>query len=796
MSRMTRLLALLGLTAPASAAELQALDPVPFTAVKLVDSFWAPRIKQARDVTIPHCFQQCEETGRLSNFDKAAGKTPGAFEGLLFNDSDVYKVIEGAAYALQQQPDARLQAYCDELISRIAAAQQPDGYLNTYFILNPDQPRWGDIAHKHEMYCAGHLLEAGIAYFQATGRRELLDVATRLVEHIMALFGPGKRTEPPGHQELELALVKLYRLTGERRVLEQARFFIEQRGVANGRALYGEYAQDHLPIREQSTIVGHAVRGMYFVSGVCDVAALTGDESYLPALKRIWADTFETKMYVTGGLGSSAQNEGFTAQYDLPNETAYCETCAAIASVYWNHRMNLLTGEARYADVLERALYNNVLAGVSLSGNRFFYDNPLASRGDHHRVSWFRCACCPPNVARLIPSVSGYVYAARGAEIYVNLYAASEATLALKAGMQVRLIQQTNYPWDGRIRLAISPATPAEFAVRVRIPGWLAPSEPDVVAALQLHVDGAAPTPQEVTRSNGYLVIRREWRPDSSIELEFPMPPQRVVANPRVEADRGRVALQRGPLVYCVEGVDNDGNVAGLCLPAGAPLSHRWAPDLLGGVVTLTADAVRSAPAPVDWREPLYTAAPAAQPVSLTAIPYYAWDNRTSEAQPAGGMQMLVWLPETSRLMSDGPVSWLTAAASHCWRADSLSAMHDRRLPANSADGSIPRFTWWPRRGDAQWAQYDFRAPREVSSVSLYWFDDTRRGGGCAAPLSWRLLARHAGEWREVQASGPAGVELDGFNTLSFQPITTDGLRIEVQLREERSAGILEWRVN
>lgn len=762
----------------AMTAFAQSLEPVPFTAVKIEDEFWAPKLKVVRETTLPHCFRQCEETGRISNFDKAAGKIPGEHQGYVFDDSDVYKVIEGAAYALQHERDVKLEAYVNDLIARIAAAQEPDGYLNTNFTLKKE-PRWTDIKFRHEMYCAGHLLEAAIAYFQATGKRALLDVSLRNVEHIMSLFGPGKRTNPPGHQELELALVKLWRLTGEKRYLDQARFFVEQRGHANGRELYGEYSQDDVPIREQTKIVGHAVRAMYYLCAVADLAAIDHDEGYSAALDRIWRDTYLTKMYVTGGLGSSAHNEGFTTQYDLPNDTAYAETCAAIASCLWNYRMNLETADARYADVLERTLYNGALSGLSISGDGIFYENPLASNGDHHRQPWFKCACCPSNLVRFIPSIANYAYATRADAVYVNLYIAGDARLKLSVG-EARVRQETRYPWDGKVKLSVEGPPNVEIALALRIPEWS--------SRFSVAVGGAAALENPPT-DRGYYVIRRKWSASDRAELTLDLTPQRVVAHPAVEADRGRVAIQRGPIVYCAEAADNPSGVRNVALVAGAEFTSEWRANLLGGVTTLRCAAQIAAPTAPDWEQPLYRRAAKATSGSLTLIPYYAWDNRK-----AGEMQ--VWFPESTSPLDGGLVSWVTPAASHCWSGDTLTALHDRLEPKDSSDSSIPRFTWWPKRGTTETVEYAFDHPRRVKGVSVYWFDDKRRGANCTAPSAWRLLARVNGEWRAVEGASEFGVALDRYNAVSFKPILTDGLRIEADLQPDLSAGLLEWKVD
>ncbi len=754
------------------------LEAVPFTDVRIEDAFWRPKLDTIRRATLPHCFEQCEQTGRIANFDKAAGALPGKHEGACYNDSDVYKVLEGAAYALMNQRDRKLEAYVDDLIDRIAAAQREDGYLNTYYQLTPAKKPWSNLAGHHELYCAGHLLEAGIAYFQATGKRKLLDVAVRLVDHIATIFGPGKRHDVPGHEEIELALVRLYRLSGERKYLDLARFFVEQRGRADGRKLYGQYCQDHLPVREQTQIVGHAVRAMYLLSAVTDLAALNPDPGYERMLDRVWRDTVFTRLYITGGIGPSSHNEGFTVPYDLPNDTAYCETCAAIALCLWNARMNLLHGDARYVDVFERALYNGLLSGVSLDGRKFFYTNPLGSLGDHHRQPWFSCACCPTNLVRFLPSLGGYVYARDEDGVYVNLYVGGTGRIDLSGGERVEIRQETDYPWNGRVRLHVTPAPAGTFTLGLRIPGWCHGATLAINDRPIRHLRPA----------RGYVRIRRAWQPGDVVELNLPMPVERMQADARVEADRGRVALQRGPIVFCLEAADNQADVRRAVLPPGARLDARFEPALLGGVMTIRAQGQVAPADDAGWEGPLYRPESPGRPAALVAIPYFAWDNREPGA-------MVVWLPETQTLLGAGPVPWIRPSASHCYAGDSLAALCDRLEAPDSRGRGIPRFTWWPRRGSVEWVQYDFDAPRQVGRVAVYWFDDSASGGQCRPPASWKLRYRAGDTWLDVTGAAGPGVATDRYNVVEFDPVRTTGLRIEVQLRDGFSAGILEWKV-
>ncbi|MBI4581198.1 MAG: glycoside hydrolase family 127 protein [Planctomycetes bacterium] len=612
------------------------LRPVPFTDVQFEDTFWRPRIETNLKVTLPHNLKMCEETGRISNFSKAAGRMEGAFEGIYFNDSDVYKVLEGAAYCLAQNRDAATEARIDKIIDEIAAAQQPDGYINTYYTLAEPGKRWTNLNVKHELYCAGHMIEAGVAYAQATGKTKLLDVCLRMADHIDGIFGPGKRIGWPGHQEIELALIKLYRHTGEERYAKLARFFLDVRGTTVlEKAKDPSYHQAHKPIREQTHIVGHAVRAMYMFAGVADVAALTGDEGYIRTMETIWDNTVNRKMYVTGGVGARHGGEAFGDDYELPNDTAYCETCAAIALALWNQRLAILHADGRYADVVERAIYNGILSGVSLKGDTFFYVNPLASNGKHHRQSWFGCACCPTNVVRFIPSIPGYVYTTDDGGIWIHQYVASTAKMTV-GSTAVTLVQKTEYPWSGDVAVTVQPDRAAEFDVRVRIPGWCRGPSIKVAGEPLVNVEIA----------KGYVTLHRQWKPGDTIELSLPMPVDQVDAHPNVVADRGRVALQRGPIVYCVEAIDNGGRAFNLVLPRDAELGTEKRPDLLGGVMVVKARGL--AVEPMDWSGKLYQPLPSATPTEITAVPYCVWDHR----EPG---EMQVWIPATVGLAATRP---------------------------------------------------------------------------------------------------------------------------------------------
>jgi DUF1680 family protein len=637
--------------APVKPAKDYPYQPLPFTDVHLTDAFWTPRIETNRSVTIPYAFEQCRESGRFDNFERAAKALRGEpfanhkAPGFPFDDTDPYKVLEGASYGLAVHPDAKMKTFLDDLITTISRAQEPDGYLYTTRTIKPNPPstwmgatRWvGDPKQSHELYDAGHLFEAAAAHYQATGERNLLDVATKEADLLVKTFGTGPGQIDgiwPGHEIVEMGLAKLYRVTGDARYLKLAKYFIDVRGSHPGG---DDYHQSKIPPVRQTEAIGHAVRAGYLYSGMADVAALTGDPQYAKAIDAIWNNCVGKKLYITGGIGANARGEAFGRNYSLDNLTAYCETCAAVANVYWNQRLFLLHGDAKYIDVLERTLYNGLLSGVSLDGKKFFYPNPLESEGNYERSPWFGCACCPGNIARFMASAPGYFYATRGDAIYVNLFAGGTAKIALGSGRAVELTQETRYPWDGAVKIAVAPDRAAKFTIDVRVPGWArgqaVPSDlyqfkdADAEKAT-LKVNGKA---VPVTLDKGYVSLTRRWKKGDAIELTLPMPVRRVVANPQVKADIGRVALQRGPIVYCAEWPDNPGGgVRDLALPDDAKLTSRFEPGLLGGVQVIDGPAVG------------VTFAGAGKPAqakrALRAIPYYAWANR-------GKGDMIVWLP-------------------------------------------------------------------------------------------------------------------------------------------------------
>jgi len=637
-----------GISAAVAQAPLQRTVFVNFARVSIQDSFWRPKIDKVATKTLEACIYQTETaTPRIRNFERVARAKGEEHEGIFYDDSDVFKALEAMAYSLKTHPSEVMEKKCDEWIDKIAAAQQPDGYLNTWYTLKGIQDRYTDMS-MHEDYNAGHMIEAGVAYFNATGKRKLLDVCIRWADHFDALFGPGKKHWVTGHQELELALVKLYTLTSDVKYLNLADWLLSERGkkLAKGYTWTDwkdtAYAQDVVPVKEQKEITGHAVRAMYMYTGAADVAAHTGDTAYMKAMRTVWEDVVYRNMYITGGIGSAGSNEGFSVDYDLPNEHAYCETCASVGMVFWNQRMNALTGKAEYMDVLERSLYNGALDGLSLSGDRFFYGNPLASRGQHQRREWFGTACCPANIARMVASLGNYIYAFNSNSIFVNLFAGSSTSFNLKNGM-VQVKMESNYPWEGKVKLTLDPVKKSVFKVFLRLPGWMY----DVVAPGGLyrvkkesndgvndHFDPGLLVNGKTagyTIQDGYLVVEREWKKGDRLELTLPMEVKLIESRPELKQDQQRVAIQRGPLVYCVEGADNNGKAWNIIIPEGTKFETIDYKVLDEPVKAITAEV------------PVVTVGDDGQSLrtekkKIIAIPYYTWANR-------GKNEMQVWLP-------------------------------------------------------------------------------------------------------------------------------------------------------
>ena len=811
MQKSLFLLAAAMLAMPLSATDkglVSEIREVSFANVHFDDTFWAPRIEVNRTVSIPSAFRECERTGRFDNFALAAGLIQGEHQGdFSFDDTDPYKVIEGASYALAVKYDRQLDHYLDSVISLIAAAQEPDGYLTTC-VTNKcyrlsgwwGRSKWEKI-NSHELYNSGHLIESAVAHYRATGKRTLLDVAIRNADLVCRTFGPGEGQihRPGGHPIIEMALCKLYKVTGNRRYLDGARYFVEETGRCTDGHKPSAYSQDHKPILQQDEIVGHAVRAGYLFSGVADVAALTADTAYFAALERIWTNMSSRKLYITGGIGSRAQGEGFGPDYELHNMQNYCETCAAIANVYWNQRMFLATGDARYADIVERALYNGVISGVSLSGDRFFYDNPLESMGQHERQAWFGCACCPGNITRFMASVPGYAYAIRGRDVYINLYAQGTADITNGKGT-IRLRQTTDYPWDGHIRIEVEKAA-GDAALYFRIPAWTGttPLCNDLYAYadgqqldVTVSVNGERVDMAKCNSSRGYLLLQRRWRRGDVIELNLPMPVRRIRANDNVEDDRGKLCIERGPIVYCLEGQDQaDSTVFDKYILADTPMKLQRLPQELGGITAITGTAGQLLP---DGRT---------REVPFRAIPYSTWQNR-------GADQMAVWLPTSPQYARATPAPTvasrartLTSQAPIQKDAPESAAVegwawgvNDQWEPRRSSDISKPYHYWWLKRGSLETLAYEFDQPTTVHNVQVYWLDFDHYDGDFRTPASWQLFYRDGDRWLPVEALSPYTVRRDCYNSLDFRPVTTTALKIAAQLREGVSGGVIEWKVN
>lgn len=767
------------------------ISPVPFNTVHLSDDFWAPRLKTNQDVTIPIALHQCYITGRVDNFKKAGKLMDGYFStDFTFDDTDIYKIIEGASYSIANAPNPFLVARMDTLIYYIGKAQEADGYL--YTARTAGKPgkmhewvgakRWEkDPDLSHELYNCGHLFEAACAHYQATGKRSLLDIAIKNADLLVKDFGPGKLAYEPGHQIVEMGLAKMYRVTGKKEYLTLAKYFLDLRGHGQS----GEYSQTHKPVIEQDEAVGHAVRANYMYSGMADVAALTGDKSYLKAIDKIWENVAGKKLYITGGVGATGSGEAYGQNYELPNMSAYCETCAAIANVYWNYRLFMLHGDAKYYDVLERSLYNGVMSGISLSGDHFFYPNPLESVGQHSRSAWFGCACCPSNMCRFIASVPGYVYAQKEDSLYVNLFVQSETDLMVN-GKKVHLSQKTGYPWSGDVHLTVDPAKAGKLHMMIRIPGWAQnkPVPSDLYSYLnpgttpvKLKVNGVE-QPVKINEK-GYLVLSGKWKAGSTIDLSFPMDVHRVIANDKVEDDRGKVSLERGPIVYCMEWPDNQEVVLNSVITDNAEIKPTGKLDELRGIVRLETDALS---AEKDEAGQTITKAK-----HLSAIPYYAWANR-------GAGEMAVWLPRTTAFARPLPLPTICTKAkvTASLKNKSLSSVNDGYEPQHSNDRKCPFYSLWPKNNSEEWVAYEFEKPETVSKARAYWFDDGP-WGGCRIPVSWKIQYMDAtGAWKDVAAKAVSAPLKDAWNTVEFAPVTAQKVRTVFQLSEKNSVGIYE----
>jgi DUF1680 family protein len=789
------------------------LTPVPIQQVVIEDDFWSPKLKVWRDVTIGDCFTKFENDrgGAINNFDLVRDGKAGRHAGPEWYDGLIYEMIRGAADFLAAQRDPALEARLDGYIARIVAAQakDPGGYINTWTqTMAPQTQRWGmnggDDRSQHDVYNSGAMIEAGVHYYRATGHTALLEAATRMANLMCDTIGPPPKANViPGHSLSEEALVKLYRLyrenpeakrsvkvpVDEERYLKLAEFFIDARGHYEGRTgrnkSYGEYGQDQAPLAQQQTLEGHAVRATLFCTGIAAAARVNNRADYLTAAQRFWDSFVRHRMYLTGAAGAIGGDEKFGPDYFLPNN-GYMETCAAVGGGFFNRNMNLLFGEARYDDVLEQALYNAALGGVALAGNRYYYQNPLVGDG-LRRWEWHECPCCPPMFLKIMGALPGYIYAQEPGAVYVNLFVGSRATLTLN-GAKVGFRQTTRYPWDGGVKIAIEQEKPAEFELFIRIPAWcqgasLANDLYQVVGrpadgAATLKVNGRSVGKLEMVR--GYARLRRQWKTGDVVELSLDMPVRQVRAHPRIEADHGLVALMRGPVVYCVESVDNPEGIRHLIVPPEASFTAEFKPELLGGVAVVRGQ-VRAC-----YAEAGRTRTASAE---LTAAPFYASANR----EPCS---MRVWLPASADKAVPATLATRSrASASHCWHLDSVAAVNDGVVPAKSSDTSQPRLSWWDHKGTTEWAELDFPQATEVSKVRVFWFADRPVKGGCDLPRSWRLLYKDGDDWKPVARPSTYGLAPDRFNEVTFTRVRTSALRIEAQLQPEWSAGICEWQV-
>lgn len=772
------------------------IQPVPFTSVRLTDNFWAPRIKKNAAVTIPIAFGYCESTGRVKNFEIAGGLDTGKFQTIYpFDDSDVFKIIEGASYSLQTFPDPKLDSYLDTLIYKIGLAQEDDGYLYTNRTIAEmhggvglhewaSKNRWElDSILSHELYNLGHLYEAAVAHYQATGKRTLLDIAIKSADLVNKDFGSGQLKVYPGHQVIEMGLVKLYRTTGEKKYLDLARLFLDIRGPQGD-----AYNQANKKVIDQTEAVGHSVRATYMYSGMADIAAIEKDAAYLNAITKIWEDIVYRKMYLTGGIGASGGNEGFADPYVLPNLSAYCETCASIGNIFTNHRLFLLHGETKYIDILEKTLYNSMLSGVSLSADRFFYPNPLESNGQHNRSAWFGCACCPSNIARFVPAIPGYIYAVTDKDLYINLFISNDADIKM-GSRNVKITQKANFPWDGKVEITVDPDSRGRFDIKVRIPGWaLNKALPGDLykftdknnEPVSITVNGVDVVVNPV---DGYAVISRNWKSGDKIVLDIPMPVRKVVADEKVKEDKDKMAFQRGPVIYAAEWPDNNnGSILNITVKKDAPFTTEFLPSLLEGTQVIKTKGNQT-------KRTLDGKIEMLGEEDVTLIPYALWNNR-------GAGQMMVWLPSTPEVTRPLPAPTIAfrseVRASKASR--DLKAVNDQTGPSNSNDHSVLYYHWWPDKDKWEWIQYDFDKPQTISKTKVYWFDDGP-DGGCRIPDEWEILYLNDNVWEPVKGKTPYKITKDGWDSLMFKPVRTSKVKIKVKLNKEFASGIYEWIV-
>jgi DUF1680 family protein len=798
-----------------TASQDEPLKPISFEKVTLTDNFWSNRMRIQKKTLVPVAFERTHEA--VEDLRRTAAYLRGEETPLptssRFNTSDLYKVIEGAAYLLKSERDPALEKQIDDIAVILAAAQQPDGYIYPAHTTGSfkDAPAWGGsgmgdkpyswVVHSHELYNIGHLYEAAAAYYQATGKTNLLDIATKSAKHVNKVFFEGDKNyndgkpvnQAPGHQEIELALVKLYRVTGDKLYMDMAKKFVDIRGITyrpeGEGTMSPEYAQQHAPVREQDEAVGHAVRALYLYSAMSDVGSISGDETLSPALDKIWQNIVDTRMHITGGLGAIHGIEGFGPEYVLPNKEAYNETCAAVGNVFFNHRMFLLEKDGKYMDVAEVALFNNVLAGVNLEGNKFFYVNPLESEGRVDRSHWFGTACCPTNLARLIPQISGLMYANTDNEIYCSLYTSSNVDIPLKSG-NVKISQQTEYPFQESVIINLDPEkNNQQFSLKMRIPTWT--GEQFVPGELYHYIDNSKDNWQvsvnnvpvkNIKTDKGFISIDRKWKKGDKVELKLPMPVRYTKAIDKVEADRGKVAITKGPLVYCAEGVDNDEAVNRYFIEAPYKQGNvvKETEGILSGI-----EAIKNIPANyIDKNGKVYKS-------ELTLVPYYAWNNR-------GVSTMNVWFAQTEEIAKSHagvlPAYIKDVKASHTNTGENVLSTINGKYPTNSFDTSIERWTSWPQKGQKQSIEYTFEKPTDVKAFSIYWYDDK---GGVQLPEAWNLEYEDKdGSWKEFPLYSTDSYSLlkDQFNLVHSDgdSFIVNKIRLNITPKADAAAGILQ----
>ncbi len=787
------------------------IKPVPFTDVQFTDSFWQPRIETNRVTTIPLALKKTKpavtylDAARHKNLKLKNAPKVGPSR---FISSDLYKVIEAASYSLQSCRDPKLEKQLDDIIEIIEGAQTTDGYLYIAHILGINDGgmgtgRYDFVLHSHELYNVGHLYEAAVAYFQATGKRKLLDVAIKSAKHINEVFFVGNKNKPPinqapGHQEIEIGLVKLYRATGNKLFLNMSKKFLDIRGVTfkfdGDGTMNDSYAQQHKPVTEQKEPVGHAVRAVYMYSAMADIAALTGEKSYIKAIDTIWKNIVNKKMSLTGGLGVNSRTESFGDDYDLPNLKVYNETCAAIANMFLNHRMFLLHGDAKYFDVFERVMFNGFLAGVNIKGNKFFYTNPLEADGKYifnhgkkGRSEWFGCACCPVNIARTMAQLSGYMYACDDNNLFVCLYGQSKAKIQLLE-TEVEVVQTTDYPWDGKIKVTVNPEISAKFSLNFRIPGW---SQNKPVPGNLYTITCEAGASHNVNFilnnkiinpeiKNGFAVINREWKKGDVVLIDIPMPVKKIKSHPKIKYNKNKIAFERGPIIYCAEEIDNKVKTQLIYLPKKTELKPITKKDAFGKVTALTGNAH----AFIDGKD---------KEIKFIAIPYFAWQHR-------GNDSMCVWLADNKKDAKKVSIAEAKkealgkVSASYFCPNDPPSSILDEYEPENSRDGHVSRCTFWPHKGTEEWLQINFPKKRKVAIVSVYWFDDTP-SGGCKVPESWELEYKEDDKWEKfpVYVTDNYRDFKNQYNVVhAGKDFETDVLRIKIKLQKDFSSGIIK----